>query len=413
MEDSARMTIEFLRARLLSERSVSRVARQKADQQTKRVMELEEKLRFTSVQRKKAERAAAEVLSILKSRGIRDLSEEMDSSSEEEDILSDQKLKEYESSTVSRLERSEVEIELSGSESEISNSQGKSLSWKSHSKSPDSGKNQISKELRQRQRQRFFSTLQSSPKPRSGKSCRRIKPRDIDLEADSEKYACGECSSNCDSRHDEYRDDHNEQSGEDKVMERVLDHQAELIGQFQAEEIAQRDWEDKFNENVSSVDHETTTKSSLTAATNNSLAKEFELAEDYYNDAKEVSATELPPCVEALSTSKEPEDIHGTIRNKLQNEVAHHGETSNKLGDVLEALRMAKLSLSGEFNKLPSSDENTKTMSAAALDIGIPIDSASLFRLPTDTFPDELLSMPKFSVRGLNLPSDRPATPYF
>lgn len=37
MEDSTTMTIEFLRARLLSERSVSRTARQRADELAKRV----------------------------------------------------------------------------------------------------------------------------------------------------------------------------------------------------------------------------------------------------------------------------------------------------------------------------------------------------------------------------------------
>lgn len=37
MEDSTAMTIEFLRARLLSERSVSRSARQRADELAKKV----------------------------------------------------------------------------------------------------------------------------------------------------------------------------------------------------------------------------------------------------------------------------------------------------------------------------------------------------------------------------------------
>lgn len=37
MEDSNAMTVEFLRARLLSERSVSRSARQRADELAKKV----------------------------------------------------------------------------------------------------------------------------------------------------------------------------------------------------------------------------------------------------------------------------------------------------------------------------------------------------------------------------------------
>lgn len=35
----------------------------------------------------------------------------------------------------------------------------------------------------------------------------------------------------------------------DGEMERVLEKQAELIGQFEAEEKAQRDWEKQFNDN--------------------------------------------------------------------------------------------------------------------------------------------------------------------
>ena len=49
MEDSSGMTIEFLRARLLSERSVSRSARQRADELEKMVcLKLQECLEFSS-----------------------------------------------------------------------------------------------------------------------------------------------------------------------------------------------------------------------------------------------------------------------------------------------------------------------------------------------------------------------------
>ncbi|KAK9282736.1 hypothetical protein L1049_010956 [Liquidambar formosana] len=56
MDDST-VTIEYLRVRLLSERSVSKTARQRADELAKRVAELEEQLKIVSHQRKKAERA--------------------------------------------------------------------------------------------------------------------------------------------------------------------------------------------------------------------------------------------------------------------------------------------------------------------------------------------------------------------
>lgn len=54
-----------------------------------------------------------------------------------------------------------------------------------------------------------------------------------------------------------FNDDHNRQtesyprddgSGRDENMERVLEKHAMLIGQFQAEENAQREWEQKYNE---------------------------------------------------------------------------------------------------------------------------------------------------------------------
>ncbi|GMP22404.1 hypothetical protein CsSME_00000452 [Camellia sinensis var. sinensis] len=48
MGNSNTMTIDFLRARLLAERSVSSTARQRADELAKRVLELEEQLTTVS-----------------------------------------------------------------------------------------------------------------------------------------------------------------------------------------------------------------------------------------------------------------------------------------------------------------------------------------------------------------------------
>ena len=49
----------------------------------------------------------------------------------------------------------------------------------------------------------------------------------------------------------------------DGEMERVMEKQAELIGQYEAEEEAQRDWEKKFNDNRSSPKVLLTTKTAL------------------------------------------------------------------------------------------------------------------------------------------------------
>lgn len=280
------MTIEFLRARLLSERSVSRAARQRADQLASRVMELEEQLRIVTIQRKKAEKAAAGVLAILETQGIGDLSESVDYSSDGE-VPYDYTRKEYESSTASRMERSEVEDGLSGTEPEISPSQGRSISWKSHSNSPDSQDKPRAKQIKQRQRQRSFMTLQSSSKHQLGKSCRKIKRTDGGSSGEHEKdkptlldaQGNGEACFNyyddqpvvsvetsrasgdktegavtdISGSHDVGGDLKTEArlccngSVKDEDMERVLEKQALLINQFQAEENAQKEWEEKYN----------------------------------------------------------------------------------------------------------------------------------------------------------------------
>lgn len=41
--------------------------------------------------------------------------------------------------------------------------------------------------------------------------------------------------------------------GSDGDMEKALEHQAQLIGQYEAMEKAQREWEEKFRENSSST----------------------------------------------------------------------------------------------------------------------------------------------------------------
>ncbi|KAF3795417.1 hypothetical protein EJ110_NYTH04945 [Nymphaea thermarum] len=59
-----------IRARLQSERLISKIARKKADQLAQRVVELETQLEIVHNQKKKAEKAAAKVLSILRDSGL-------------------------------------------------------------------------------------------------------------------------------------------------------------------------------------------------------------------------------------------------------------------------------------------------------------------------------------------------------
>lgn len=360
MGDSTAMTIEFLRARLLSERSVSRAARQRADQLAARVMELEEQLRVVTVQRKKAEKAAAEVLTILETQGISDLSEAIDSSSDGE-VPCDDTLKEYESSIASRVGKSEVEDGLSGTEPEVSPSQGKSLSWKSHSKSPDSHDKQREKQTRQRQRRRnFVTTLQSSSKHQLGKSCRKIKCKDGGSTADNgtDKPTVLDPQGNRGASHSKYCDDqpevsveaprglmeaavadisdshhrdgdHNRQteghpcgngSGRDEDMERVLEKRAMLIYQFQAEENAQREWEQKYNEKT--ISNLADNEAGNLIAENNSQSKE-ELCEP----ADGVSGYNGEATLRAAHTSNNDEAMVGSLSSSDKNDVSD--EASN------------------------------------------------------------------------------------
>lgn len=287
MEKSDLMTIEFLRARLLAERSVSKTARQRADELADRVAELEEQLKFVSLQREKAEKATGDILVILKNHGIGDVSEEFDSSSEQEEDSQDFKARNgsltmEEASTNVKLSNNEKEA-YSSSEIESSPSTGRSLSWKSTRDSQHSFEKRTY--VDSVRRRASFSSNSSSSR-RVGKSCRRIKRRDTrsveELQnGDIEKITYSKDSSNCSNgepaasaESSGYANGKTPQenpvlrrsSGTQKVngnyfnvpekdedMESALLHQAQLIGRYEEEEKAQREWEEKFRENNSAT----------------------------------------------------------------------------------------------------------------------------------------------------------------
>ncbi|KAK7279546.1 hypothetical protein RJT34_24599 [Clitoria ternatea] len=280
MEDSTAMTIEFLRARLLSERSISRSARQRADELAKKVMDLEEQLRTVTVQRKMAEKATADVLAILENQGISDVSEEFDSGSDLEnpcDSVSNESVKEDEGPMSSKGRRHGPD-EMSGSNVDSSPISRRSLSWKGRHDSPRSLEKYKTSTLR---RQNSFSSISSSPKHRLGKSCRKIRhrqnrsvveeSRDKSVKVtcqENEPVSSSEGFPNCsDGRasipkieseiqeEDESKENlHNVDGyGRKEDMEKALEHQAQLIDQYEAMEKAQREWEEKFRENNSTT----------------------------------------------------------------------------------------------------------------------------------------------------------------
>ncbi|KAF6996123.1 hypothetical protein CFC21_012503 [Triticum aestivum] len=260
------MTIDFLRARLLSERSVSRAAKDRADQLANRVAELEEQLRTVTAQRREAERAAAGVLAILDSQGFSDAA---DSGSDDDGAGGAPEAPGHGSGG------GEAEDALSGSE--LGGPAGAprpgGLSWKGRAASPGADRrhpNLKARQLRQRHghghRRSYFYLLaaDSSPKYQPGQSCRKIRRKEPRLQTEggdgkgnaAEGLEEDQGKSDCtDEQHDldgevgqdgrgacggsEY-----EKGGE---MERVLENQAALIGQYEAQENAQREWEKKFN----------------------------------------------------------------------------------------------------------------------------------------------------------------------
>lgn len=146
------------------------------------MLELEEQLKIVSLQRKKAEKATAAVLSILENNGRSDASEEFDSGSDQEAIFADSKCAESADNrderkpTSSNVKEKENDADtFSSSEIVSSPSTGRSLSWKSgNNHSLQSFDRKKYSDSAWRRSSSFASTGSSSPR-RSGKSCRRIR----------------------------------------------------------------------------------------------------------------------------------------------------------------------------------------------------------------------------------------------
>ncbi|CAE6075956.1 unnamed protein product [Arabidopsis arenosa] len=246
-QDPTSMTIEFLRARLLAERAVSKSARAKLDGLADKVAELEEQLKIVSLQRKKAEQATADVLAILEENGYTDVSDDYNDSNSNSDH-------ECYSQTNSVL--------------------GKSLSWKGRRREP--GSSDKVKEIRNRRHQRGFECAYfSSPRHRQGRSCRQIRrgesrnvSEDYKRDGNQENGEMLPQTNEEASRTvvdvavvkgDESLNKLSSSNGLEKEnstdinLERALENRAQVIGSFEDMEETQREWEKKFRENKSSA----------------------------------------------------------------------------------------------------------------------------------------------------------------
>lgn len=198
-----RRTIEFLRARLLSERSVSRAANQKAYHLAQKVLELERQLEIVIEQRKKAEAATREALAILESDGMTDCSESFDSlSATDQDRAAPSESKDVEeisNGTYPRLssaagEEDDPSTMGSGSEKILLETNGfdpsqrvhRRLSWQTRGNSCSQHGSITKKCLNRTMENKFLnhtrsgsiSDAESVSKRRMGKSCRQVKRRE-------------------------------------------------------------------------------------------------------------------------------------------------------------------------------------------------------------------------------------------
>ncbi|XP_075513497.1 uncharacterized protein LOC142548826 isoform X3 [Primulina tabacum] len=443
-EDSRAMTIKFLRARLLSERSVSKTAMQRAEELSKRVMELEEQLKFMSIQRNKAEKAMADVLAILENHGISDMPEGFDSNSDQDGTLHDfrtDQLMLRETSTKNEARKNEMGDYYS-SEIESSPSTGESLTWKTTKDSQYSL--QKKKQVDSISRRTSFA-LNGSSARRTVKSCRRIRRKETraveEFQNDGPVKASFsiDVSNSFDGETDALWDSNNLDSGEkpvdnlmlesesgsqkfngryitvherDKDMESALQHQAQLIGQYEKEEKAQREWEEKFRESNSCErdSGDPGNCSDVTEERNDIKLPEVADATGMLcpNNQETVgicfSEDHAPKCLPSLTdakkkilqdSSKSPESevsilvsnekstplfISPSSTSSLNLTIARQ-ETSTSLGSVLEALQQAKSSLQEKLSSLSLVDGGTSNTHDT---FKVPTGFHALLRLPNE-----------------------------
>ncbi|KAJ0789330.1 hypothetical protein HanPI659440_Chr05g0202311 [Helianthus annuus] len=424
MEDTTAKTIEFLRARLLAERTVSSTARKRAYELEKRVTELERQLQLVSLQRKKAEKAAAGVLAILENHGKNDITEPIDSSSDEEissDFMDDKHVENTEG--------------YSGSEVESSSVNGKSLSWKNSkntsSRFPDKKKYMDAS----RRRRNSFTSTGSSPR-RVGKSCRQIRHKEHRSGADV-------------SQNDDATNGHHENEGQtssegiqnsadlatetsleetnmcnghavqndgtETDMERALEHQALFIAQYEEEEKAQREWEDKYRENngstqENSCDHGTHSdvteetaetkapspppRSATEQLTSGGQSVDHGVGDPNLSENPKTDPEPLPDHNtknELLDSQSQPPPLQVTPTNLSQSQASYEQpdveteKNPDKLGSVLEALQQAKLSLKQNLDKFPLIEIGSSVPTYRGGEkFPVPFSSAGLFRVPSD-----------------------------
>lgn len=404
MEDSDATTIESLRAKLLSERSASKFARQRVEELHKRVVELEEQLRVVTFQRRKAENAMVDVLISLEKNGFSYFSEEIHSGSDDNGINTESKISD-------------------NSGREFCTSPGRSL-WQKSFKCCRNHNGKIHGDRGRRRRTSSTSNGGSTPKTLGKSICQ--------TEQGENRTEVVEGVPNAGFYHD----------GKDVNMEIALEEQAQFIGHHEAEEKAQKEREEKFRGNsnctldsygpgnLSDVKDEKDEVKGLTLQPAEKITSQdrgvkpngFLAATDIETECLEPqqcsstvsseSPSEFPGfaisnqrSIEANANWKQQQEgleqksLHPPSnvlpgRHSAQNSSSHmqrnllKGESSgcknklqvkvlsekaNGLGSVLDALQSAKLSLSNKLSRWPLSRENGQLGRALELEPPVPV----------------------------------------
>ncbi|GAB4855082.1 hypothetical protein Ancab_023665 [Ancistrocladus abbreviatus] len=246
-----------------------------------------------NLKRKKAEKARLDILTFLENHGVSDVSEALDSESEgeflHESIMGKRNSTMEEEHTCDLNLKGDDKEDVPGFEHESPLSSGRSLSRKSQKDAHRwYEKKYFDSSIR---RQTSSSHSDSLPRHSLGKSCQQIKCGEISIKKntsikstrgtqgneptnpDSRGSDCINCSASpanslnigseklkkCSENQDQRVLDDLQVSGSlvtqrlengyNGNMERALEHQAQLIGHFEAQEKAQREWEEKYLEN--------------------------------------------------------------------------------------------------------------------------------------------------------------------
>nr|KYP35269.1 hypothetical protein KK1_043700 [Cajanus cajan] len=397
MEDSTAMTIEFLRARLLSERSISRSARQRAD-------ELAKKAYSSPVSSKN-----------LSWKGRHD---------------SPHSLEKYKTKT-SNLRRQNSFSSISSSPKHRLGKSCRKIRHRTRSVVEESRDKFVKVNCQENE---LASSSEGFPNfSDSGSNILKIEAK-IQEEDGSEA-----------NLHN--KNHHADVYGREKDMEKALEHQAQLIDRYEAMEKAQREWEEKFRENNSTTpdscdpgNHSDMTEEkdeckvqipyAAKVVTSNAQESKGEPKGGYSNQMTTFTTSDLlgqenshstlkgnqnessvnghfqssdmnhkdpsrHDYPDSRPTSSFPTDIHGVqhqndasrSKNDLCALVTH--EQSHKFNGVLESLKQARISLQQELNRLPLVEGGYTAKPSASVSksddkFEIPVGCSGLFRLPTD-----------------------------